>query len=84
MKIAIERRSYIVLVGISIMMSIMVILFCAKLVDGANKRTCQVLEIALSNPVPNPAGISDTQLRETLYKRYLAYGKLYRELKCPH
>ena len=83
MKIATERRGYVVLVGISILLSVIVILFCVRLVDGANERTCQVLQIAQENPVPNPVGVNNTQLKETLYKRYLAYGKLYRELKCP-
>ena len=84
MRTVTERRGYIVLVGISILLSVIVIVFCVRLVNGANDRTCEILQVALMNPVPNPVGINDTPLKETLYKRYLAYGKLYRELKCPH
>jgi hypothetical protein len=77
-----ERRGYVVLVGISILLSVLTILFCVHLVDGANQRTCYVLQVALLHPVPKPIGVLDTPVNQALYARYLAYVKLDRELRC--
>lgn len=77
-----ERRGYVVLVAISIVLSVLTILFCANIVNGANQRTCYILRVALLNPVPNPVGVNNTPLKEALYRRYLAYQKLDKELKC--
>lgn len=77
-----ERRGYVVLVGISVVLSILTILFCAKVVSGANDRTCDIIQVALQFPPPKPIGKADTPLAHTLYNRYLAYVQLFQELKC--
>jgi hypothetical protein len=77
-----ERRSYVILVLIPAILSAFVILFCVHLVDGANQRTCAVLQVALLHPVPKPVGVLDNPVNRALYARYLAYAKLDRELEC--
>jgi hypothetical protein len=83
MKTTSERRGYVILVGMSFLLTILTIMFCARIVDGANQRTCDVIHIALIYPVPKPVGKQDTVLKQSLYRRYLAYEKLSQELKCP-
>lgn len=79
-----ERRAYIVLVAISIMLSASVLLFGIYRANLNNHKFCDLFTFALAaNPVPKaPADPKSHPKEQRAYEGYVKFKELTRSLGC--
>jgi hypothetical protein len=76
-----ERKSYIILVLISIALSGLSILYSAHLVTASNKKFCTVINMRVIDPVPKPTASLDREA-EVKLRKHIAFVALKHDLGC--
>ena len=77
-----ERRGYVVLVLISVFLSLMVLLYGAKVENNNEHKFCDLFGALLSTPAPKPADPQKDPSRARSYKLYLKFKALDHNLGC--
>lgn len=77
-----ERRAYLVLVFISIILSLSVLLLGAKQQRESDHQFCDVFNALVATPVHKPADPKKDPTRERSYEIYVKFVKLDRNLGC--
>jgi hypothetical protein len=77
-----ERRSYIVLVLISVVLSLASIMYSVRLVNGSNHQWCDIVDTIIITPVQKPADPKAHQSRERAWEYYQKFVKLDISLGC--
>jgi len=77
-----ERRSYIVLASMSILLSMFVLLFGAYQTNANNHRFCDLFNALITQPVPKPADPHKDPSRARSYDLYVKFVKLDHNLGC--
>ena len=77
-----ERRAYIILVLISVVLSVLSILYSVRLVNGSNHQWCDIVNTIIVTPVPKPADPKAHPSREQAYVYYQKFVALDKSLGC--
>jgi hypothetical protein len=77
-----ERRGYIVLVGISILLSVISYIGGVRHADEDGRKFCDVTKAFIAKPVPQPADPHKNPSREQTYIWYERFLTLNHELGC--
>lgn len=82
-----ERRAYVVLVAISIILSVLTFLLGARHVNNNNKKFCQLITASLNSvngSVAKPTDPTANPKQEKLYENYIIVRDLGRSLGCAY
>jgi hypothetical protein len=77
-----ERRSYIVLVLISVILSLLSILYSVRLVNGSNHQWCDIINTIIVVPVQKPADPKAHPSRQRAWEYYQKFVALDKSLGC--
>jgi hypothetical protein len=77
-----ERRAYIILVGISVVLSLLSIMYSVRLVNGSNHQWCDIVNTIVVTPIPKPVDPKTHPSRERAYEYYQKFLKLDHSLGC--
>lgn len=77
-----ERKSYLILVGISLFMSLCVLVLARANEANNEHKFCQLITASLAGPAPKPANPKTDPSRARLYDNYLIVRNLGRSLGC--
>ena len=75
----VERRAYVVLVSISVILSTLVLLVCLKIVSENHAKICGLLAIIASKEVARPVNPAGHPIQYAEYQRHLRYVQLSEE-----
>lgn len=79
-----ERRAYILLVLISVVLSALSILYSVRLVNGNNRQWCDIINTIIATPIQKPADPKAHTSRQRSYEYYQKFVKLDKSLGCRH
>lgn len=77
-----ERRAYIVLVAVSLVIGCLSILASLKFVSDSDHKFCQIVNAVNKIPVQKPANPAKDPSREQAWEFHLLYISLGRSLGC--
>lgn len=77
-----ERRAYVVLVLISVILSFFCIMFCVRLVNQSDHKWCDIVNTLVLTPVPKPTDGNAHPSRVRAYEYYKKFLELDKSLGC--
>jgi hypothetical protein len=77
-----ERRGYVILALMSILLSLAVLLLGSRQISDNNHRFCDLFNALLTPPVPKPANPAKDPSRERSYVLYIKFQTLDKSLGC--
>ena len=77
-----DRYSFLVLVGMSVVLAVFATLMTLYEIGQNNHKFCQIIHTASVNPAPKPVNPKANPSRERSYQGYIQFVNLGRSLGC--